>query len=37
MTESVFQRVQDLLLRHGAEFDVLRHEPVTPKLLVLGC
>ena len=28
MTTSVFQRVEDLLLRHGAAFDVLRHEPV---------
>jgi len=28
MTESVFQRVEDLLLRRGAAYDVLRHEPV---------
>ena len=28
MTGSVFQRVEDLLLRHGAVFEVLRHEPV---------
>jgi Ala-tRNA(Pro) deacylase len=28
MTESVFDRVQELLGRHGVSFQVLRHEPV---------
>ena len=28
MTQSAFQRVEDLLLQHGAAFEVLRHEPV---------
>jgi len=28
MTQSVFQRVEDLLTRHGVKFDVSRHGPV---------
>ena len=28
MPQSVFDRVRDLLERHGVPFDVLRHEPV---------
>ena len=28
MSDSVFQRVEKLLSRHGVPFDVLRHEPV---------
>ena len=28
MSESVFDRVQELLQRHGVPFQVLRHEPV---------
>ena len=28
MTESVFQRVENLLKEHGIAYQVLRHEPV---------
>lgn len=28
MSPSVFQRVEEMLTRHAASFDVLRHEPV---------
>jgi len=28
MAESVFERVEELLRRHGVSFEVLRHEPV---------
>ena len=28
MSESTFQRIEQLLKRHGVAFDVLRHEPV---------
>ncbi len=28
MSETIFQRVEELLRRQGVAFDVLRHEPV---------